>query len=259
MEHRPLLAFVSPLTHEATGIADYPAKLLPGLARHYEIVCVVDQPEVTDLWITAEFPTRNVRWFEENAGRFERILYQLSNSWLCKHMFRLLEQHPGVVVLHDFYLGRLLNGMADSGYAADSFTKALYDSHGFSALEKDRLDGRETSIGAFPCNATVLRASIGVIVHSGDAAELARSWYGERAFAAIRQLPGLSHEHQGANLSRPRHHETIATLYWDTIEEIYATSSKAWEQNLVGAIAPYAEPGSPFRHGSRESCRGAGR
>ena len=105
MKHRPLLAFVSPLPPEQTGIADYSAKLLPDLARHYEIICIVDQPEVTDGWITAELPIRNVSWFEENVGRFERILYQLGNSLSCKHMFAIIERSPGVVDLHDFYLG----------------------------------------------------------------------------------------------------------------------------------------------------------
>ena len=190
-EHRPLLAFVSPLPPEQTGIADYSAKLLPSFARHYEIVCIVDQPEVTDAWITAEFPVRNVLWFEENAGRFERVLYQLGNSLSCKHMFEMIERYPGVVVLHDFYLGEVLNWMAHSGYASGGFTKALYDSHGFSALEKDRLNGREASIRAFPCNAYVLEASIGVITLSEDVAELARKWYGERALPPIRPLPGL--------------------------------------------------------------------
>ena len=179
--HRPLLAFVSPLPPEQTALADYSATLLPNLASHYEIVCIVDQPEATDEWITADFPVRNVQWFEENAGRFDRVLYQLGNSLSCKHMFAAIERHPGVVALHDFYLGEVLNWMADSDYASGSFTKALYNSHGFSALERDRLNGREASIKAFPCSANALEASIGVITLSEDVAELARKWHGERA------------------------------------------------------------------------------
>ena len=133
---RPLLAFVSPLPPEQTAIADYSAKFLPALARHYEIVCIVDQPEVRDPWITAEFPVRDVLWLEKNAARFERILYQLGNALSCKHMFALIERYPGVVVLHDFCLGEVLNWMAQSGDARGSFTKALYDSHGFSSSRK---------------------------------------------------------------------------------------------------------------------------
>jgi glycosyltransferase involved in cell wall biosynthesis len=72
---RPLLALLSPLPPERTGIAGYCAQLLPNLARHYEIVCIVDQLEVTDPWITAEFPIRDMTWFESNAAKFDRILY----------------------------------------------------------------------------------------------------------------------------------------------------------------------------------------
>ena len=45
LDRRPRLAFVSPLPPERTGIADYSAELLPALARHYEIVLIVDQKE----------------------------------------------------------------------------------------------------------------------------------------------------------------------------------------------------------------------
>ena len=244
-EYRPLLAFVSPITQEQTEITDYPAKLLPSLARYYEVVCIVDKPEPADRWATAEFPIRNVSWFEENAGRFERILYQLSNSCLCKHMFRLLERHPGAVLLHDFFLGELLGWMADSGYAACSFAKTLYDSHGFSAVERDRLDGREKSIEAFPCNAAVFKMSMGVIAPSGPFAELARLWYGKNAFAAVRQLPDLPSGVRTHNPSRYDHREAMAALYRDIIEEIYATSSQMSEKFLFRAIARIAAPAKP--------------
>jgi glycosyltransferase involved in cell wall biosynthesis len=190
-KRRPLLAFVAPLPPARTGIARYSAKLLPNLARHYQIVCIADQPEVTDPWITAEFVIRDGRWFEENAGSFDRILYQFGDSPSHKQMFGFLERHPGVAVLHDFYLSGVVNWMEDSGYAPDSFIKALYDSHGFSALEKDRLEGRAASVKAFPCNAAVLRGSIGVIVHSNHSIELARAWYGDRISSRIRHVPFL--------------------------------------------------------------------
>jgi glycosyltransferase involved in cell wall biosynthesis len=191
---RPLLAFVAPLPPERTGIAGYCARLLPNLARHYEIICIVDQLEVSDPWLTAEFVIRNVRWFEANANKFERILYQFGNSPSHKHMFDLLERHLGVVVLHDFYLSAVLNWMADSGYAPGSFTKALYNSHGFSALAKNAWGRPEESTATFPCNASVLRDTIGVIVHSRHAAALARTWYGEGApTRIIRQIPFLPH------------------------------------------------------------------
>jgi glycosyltransferase involved in cell wall biosynthesis len=102
--HRPLLALVAPLPPKRTGISGYSAKLLPYLARHYEIVCIVDQEAKGPLF-TEEFPVHDPQWLAANESRVERILYQFGNSPAHKHMFGLLERYPGVVVLHDFYLG----------------------------------------------------------------------------------------------------------------------------------------------------------
>jgi glycosyltransferase involved in cell wall biosynthesis len=186
---RPPLAFVAPLPPARTGIAGYCAKLVPNLAQYYEITCIIDQPEVMDPWITAEFPIRDLQWFEAHAGRFERILYQFGNSSLHQHMFALLERHPGIVVLHDFYLGDLLNWMTTCKDMPGCYTKALYDSHGFSALEKNRSAGCEATTTAYPCNAAVLRDSVGVIVHSEYAIQLARKWYGDQVTVLMRRIP----------------------------------------------------------------------
>ena len=143
--YRPLLALVTPLPPERTGIAGYSAKLLQYLSRHYEIVCIVDQ-ETTHLSLTEEFPVHGLQWLATNEGRVERILYQFGNSPAHRHMFGLLKRYPGVVVLHDFFLGDVLNDMARSGYAPDAFSEALYASHGLSALAKDRSRGRDTTV-----------------------------------------------------------------------------------------------------------------
>ena len=184
---RPILGFVSPLPPERSGIAGYCAKLLPNLARHYEIICIIDQPEVADQWISAEFEIRDVQWFEANGAKFERIVYHFGNSAFHKHMFALIEQHLGVVVLHDFFLSGVLNWMAAS-YMPGCFIKALYDSHGFSALERNRSSGCE-AVTTYPCNGAVLRDSVGVIVHSKYAVELARKWYGDSVSAFMRRVP----------------------------------------------------------------------
>lgn len=245
-QRRPFLAFVAPLPPEKNGIADYSARLLPNLTRYYDITCIVDQREVEDPWIAAEFPIRDAGWFEANIGKFKRVLYQLGDSPACKHVFALLGQYPGVVALHDFHLGSVLNWMANSGYVPGSFTKALYDSHGFSALKKDREHGRESSIAAFPCNAAVLRGSMGVIAHSDHGIELTRTWYGNKAAALIRQIPFTPDAPQeGANLIQVHDLEQVAELYRDVIEEVYATSSQAREQKLLQAIARISTPALP--------------
>jgi len=92
---KPRLAYVSPLPPVRSGIADHSGELLPDLARYYRIELIVDQPEVSDLRLTANFPVRTTAWFEENGGLYDRILYQFGNSEHHRHMFKLIERHPG--------------------------------------------------------------------------------------------------------------------------------------------------------------------
>jgi glycosyltransferase involved in cell wall biosynthesis len=226
---KPLLAFVSPLPAEHSDTATYSARLLPDLARYYEITCIADQAAVTDPWITAEFPIREVGWFKANAGKFDRILYQLGNSASYQHIFALLERYAGVVVLHDFNLGAVLNQIGNSG--SGSFTKTLYDSHGFPALQADQKSGREDSISRYPCNAAVLRAGVGLIVHSADLVEQARHWYGERASDFVRYIPI----------------PVTAAMYHDTVEELYGLSPRAREEQLVLSLARIVAPAAPAK------------
>jgi len=184
------LAFLSPLPPVRSGIAGYAARLLPYLARHYEITCIVDQAEVTDPWVVAGFAIRDIRWFELNAGKFDRVLYHFGNSPAHKHMFDLLARHPGVVTLHDFYLSSLLKWMEETGYAGNAFVNALYAAHGFSCFDHLKENPAET-VNAYPCNAQVLQESVGVIVHSQHAIDYARQCYGEQMATRFRRVDFL--------------------------------------------------------------------
>ena len=247
---RPRLAFVSPLPPEPAVTARQSARLLPNLARHYEIVCIVDQPTVSDPWLSAEFAIRDVAWFEARAGRFERIVYQLGSSMAHKHMLGLLERHPGVTLLQDFDLSGLLRGMAGSGYAAGSLTRALYESHGFSGLQRwhhqqqrqppAAAAGTRGGAAALPCNAAVLRESIGVIVPCPEALEWARACYGDGLSGRLRPAPGLALKAAPPAEAAPEpgpHPEQVAESYRDLIEGFYAGSPQAAEGRLLQALA----------------------
>ncbi len=186
---RPLLAFVGPLPPERSGIANYSAKLLPHLGRHYDIICVADQGRIADSSIKASFAIRDLAWFEEHVSSFDRIVYQFGNSPAHKHLFELARRHPGVAVLHDFFLSDALAWMTDYQYASNAFLAELYESHGFSAVQYDRQNGRIAARSRYPCNGTVLCENLAVIVHSRYSRELAREWYGDGVADKIREVP----------------------------------------------------------------------
>jgi glycosyltransferase involved in cell wall biosynthesis len=188
---RPRLAYVSPLPPERSGIADYSADLLPELARYYDVEVVLAQDRLADPWTAANFPQRSAAWFDANAHRYDRIMYHFGNSSYHQHMFELLERHPGVVVLHDFFMSGITNYAAGASRYPNAYCRALYLSHGYRAVIDEGELGLEASIYKYPCNRAVLDHAAGLIVHSRHSIELAEHWYGAGSAADWRMIPLL--------------------------------------------------------------------
>lgn len=179
---RPTLAYLSPLPPERSGISDYSAELLPELARHYQVDVIVAQEAVADPWIRANCGVRDVAWFRANAARYERVLYHFGNSSFHQHMFALLAEVPGIVVLHDYFLSGIAAHMELTGAEPGFWARALYDGHGYPALrERYRALDPHQVVWLYPCNLEVLRGALGVIVHSDNSRRLARQWNGPQA------------------------------------------------------------------------------
>ena len=188
--HRPRLAYISPLPPLASGISDYSVELLPGLARYYRVEVVVEQEQVTDAWVRANCPIHDVTWFREHAHEFDRVLYHFGNSPFHGHMFNLLHDHPGVVVLHDFFLSGIVAHRDVTGESPHGWARDLLASHGWQAV-RARFQTRDSAevLWAYPCNLQVLQNALGVIVHSGYSCQLAREWYGEHSADDWQQIP----------------------------------------------------------------------
>ncbi len=177
---KPYLAYLSPLPSERSGISDYSAELLPALSQHYRIDVVTDQSNITDNFIQKNCTIRSLDWFRKNSACYDRILYHFGNSHFHEHMFSLLEEIPGVVVLHDFFLSGVTAYMEYSGYKPMFWTYNLYKSHGYAAL-KDHFytEILDDTIGKYPANLTVLQNALGMIVHSENSMRLEEQWYGK--------------------------------------------------------------------------------
>lgn len=202
---RPRLAYVSPLPPERTGIAYYSAELLPELSRYYEIEVVIAQKSIDLGSMNGCFPIRTIDWFERHADCYERIIYHIGNSEFHAHMFGLLERISGVVVLHDFYLSGILAHLETKGPQPGTWSRALYESHGYGALaERHRAKDMAEVIWRYPCNLGVLRESMGVIVHSRFSCRLAEKWYGEGFSAGWAVIPHLRVVRKGFDRERIR-------------------------------------------------------
>jgi glycosyltransferase involved in cell wall biosynthesis len=169
------LAYISPLPPERSGISDYSAELLPELHKYYDIDVVVEQTSVEDLWINKHCQILNVTSFKNNLHHYDRVLYHFGNSSFHQHMFQLLIDIPGVVVLHDFFLSGISNYMFHTNYENHSFEDELFYAHGNEPFNTKNSD----LIIKYPCNKKVLDYAQGIIVHSQNSVRLAKEWYGK--------------------------------------------------------------------------------
>jgi len=186
---RPRLIYVSPLPPVRSGIADYSARLVRELSVHYDIDLVIDQPEVVDPWLQANYPIRSLDWFNQHARACKRILYHFGNSPFHAYMFSMLREQPGVVMLHDSWLGAARNWMMQEIGAEAEFRQLLYACHGYAALAYDQRYGREMTLNAWPVNLDVLESACGVLVHSDYAIEQTHRLYGATAAEKFKTVP----------------------------------------------------------------------
>ncbi len=193
VDERKRLALVSPIPPSKSGIASYAAQLLPSLAEYYLIDIILDPNATPDPSIAAEYPIRSVAFFKANYAHYDRVIYQMGNSVAHIHMFDLIRDYPGVVVLHDFFLGHVLEHIDMSLLAPGEIARALYRSHGWAALQGWRYDDIPEIKWRYPMSRICVEGVEGVIVHSEFSKDLAAHWYGPD-FAKKWQVAPLAHE-----------------------------------------------------------------
>lgn len=199
---KPTLAFVTPLPPQRTGIADYSAELLPGLSKFYEIKLILAQDDVDVDWCNKYGCVRNLEWMRANIDNIDRVLYHIGNSPFHAHMLSLLAEVPGVVVLHDFYLGNLLHWIERS-VDKQVWIDALYESHGYAAVYA-RNANEEYAKYFYPGNGQIVRHAKGVIVHSEYSRVLAANWYASDLSQSWRVIPLLRGQNKYNNRSLAR-------------------------------------------------------
>ena len=174
---RPKLAMVTPLPPERTGIADYVVELLPALSRHFNI----------DLYTTAD-PAQaaaslvgfNIYPWQDLPARaqsYAHVVYQFGNSPFHSHMVELLDQVPGAVVLHDFFLSSMLWHMQEHEGYPDIFNTELERSHGRHAVAYFREHEALAARRRFPASRRIIERAVGILAHSDYSLELCQRYF----------------------------------------------------------------------------------
>lgn len=181
------LALVSPMPPAASGIANYCMEILPALAAHYDITLVVDSVSDVDSALTAEFTVMSHAQFFRLGACFDRVMYHFGNSFFHYEYFTLLQAHPGIVVLHDIYLGDcIFSNFMQLGMT--ELHQKIYTSHGWAAL----LDCQGTvqqTINLYPACGSVFSDSYGVLVHSEFAKDNLSLFFDEITLANLSVTP----------------------------------------------------------------------
>ncbi len=192
---RKRLAIFTPLPPCRSGIADYNARFLPYLARHFDIDLYVDNCKVADEILTSSFRIFNAQDFEGAATQYDAILYEFGNSEFHAHMLPILQRYPGIVGLHDAYLSGLF-GYLDFNLGISSYANEVLYAHGaaarhyFAPVQKHPNAIGETMV-RLPCTKRIIDQAIGVISHSPFNLEIARTHYPEGWQAPYRIIPQM--------------------------------------------------------------------
>ena len=178
---KPNLAYFSPMPPDKSGVADYSEILSQELTKYYDVIVIVSPKDKKLDW-TKALKCQSIENFLANPGCFDRVLYHFGNSHFHVEMFDYLPANPGVVVLHDFFLGGVI------GIRPDQFS-LIYRNHGYRAIKKIVETTDSEFLKDHPANLSVFQNSHGVIVHSNYAESLIKKWYGNLALEKSSVVP----------------------------------------------------------------------
>ena len=158
------------------------------MSDYYDVYCVTDNQALerfTDIKDKC-FDVISFANFRENFDQFDRVLYHFGNSEFHLSYFELLENYPGVVVLHEVFLDGL-HALRENHF------QTLFDAHGASSVYSicsEKLLQKDNYI-KYPCSLEVVDQSLGLIVHSKHAGRLLRTWYGSKIAEKYALVPFL--------------------------------------------------------------------
>lgn len=193
-QNKPLekVAFVSPLPPQASGIADYSADLLPHLGKHFDLDLFVEPADTAvPASLTRSFEVLPAASLIQKQKDYATVVYQFGNSNFHVHMVRLLQEFPGVVVLHDFFLSNL-------GYVEEVWNQIPHrlrdqadSSHGIRGAISVVRDGMDLSREKWPMNWDIIESASAVVVHSEFARQLLLRFSHQRWQPKLHVIPQI--------------------------------------------------------------------
>lgn len=165
------LIVISPLPPAKSGIADYTVALLEELKHFYEITVVCENDDALNTMNVKNFKTILARDYLECGNASDRHLYHFGNSFYHVWMAPLLERYPGVVVLHDIFLGGYMHAkLRNEGVTP--IIKALFEEEGYKAISTYMKSDLQKVLFQYPMHKKIIDQSDSIIIHSAYARTL---------------------------------------------------------------------------------------
>jgi glycosyltransferase involved in cell wall biosynthesis len=173
---RPRVALVTPWPPARTGIADYAWQLWRALDRRGVAVEVV-VPEPREAQGAAGVSLRSPGWLVAHRSEVDFVCYQIGNSEFHLWQLPLLDEVPGVVVLHDLGLAAMWRVAEGQGGPPGLLREVVFRSHGHVALQDLGRVPWDTFVSRWPASLPLVERSLGVVVHSqATLARVPESW-----------------------------------------------------------------------------------
>lgn len=168
------IAFFTPLSPLHTALADHSEGLLPHLAELADVdLFIGDGYTPTNPEITDRFAIYNFRDFSHRAGRYDAALYAMGdNATLHGYIYEMLQQFPGVVMLHDTTLHRTMINLAFQQGRSEMYLQQMRDAYGVADIriaQRIASGYGEGYVRRYPLFERVVNSSLGVIVYNGHA------------------------------------------------------------------------------------------
>ena len=176
---RMRIAYVSPLPPQKSGISEYSRSLLPYLKPYFDIDLFTEPGlEVSDVFLKENFAILPWTELPERSGDYEVVIYHMGNSEFHIPIHRLLQEVPGIVVSHDFYMSNLPFVSEMKFGERGIFLHEMDYSHGLRGVVDYVKNGIESTRWTWPLNWRVLKYAREVIVHSQHQKDLLEEFYG---------------------------------------------------------------------------------
>ena len=181
------LAYHSPFLPQKSGISHYSSELLSALKAHYDITLVSDETELLD----QEFPIITYERFYElmsdESTAFDRVIYNMGNNTkFHKIIYDCSIKHPGVVILHDFFISGFIGDYHN--WDSNNLIKFISKHYDIKAALEYFFNNYEIFEKKYPLNLPLIEHSKAVIVHTKQAMDLALKFYKNNDFLNIMPL-----------------------------------------------------------------------